>query len=172
MVAKKSARKKLQRKSKTTASKTILGTRSSAKSQKQTAKKKLAGKATAPKKLPGKKAARGKPASRTKAIGKKTTTTKTIRAPKKQLRKGTRDSEKVFPRQRMTAGSGLESGDLQGLSRLAGASSESVEELLEEGNAFEADAVKGVEDAGEAEEKEVHTHEVLEDDVPDEYLES
>jgi len=57
---------------------------------------------------------------------------------------------------------------LQGLSNVAGAASESVDELLEEGNAFEADIVKGVEDAGD--EGEVHTHEVPEDDVPEEYL--
>jgi len=33
-------------------------------------------------------------------------------------------------------------------------------------NAFEADAVKGVQDAGDANGKEVHTHEVPQDDVP------
>ena len=65
--------------------------------------------------------------------------------------------------------SGLQSGDLQGLSGLAGADSESVNELAEEGNSFEAAAVKGVEDAGDG--KSVRTHEVLEDDVPEEYLE-
>jgi hypothetical protein len=48
------------------------------------------------------------------------------------------------------------------------ANSESVDELVEEGNAFEADAVLGVEEAGDPEE--VHTHEVPEDDVPEEYL--
>jgi hypothetical protein len=36
---------------------------------------------------------------------------------------------------------------LQGLSNVEGADSESVDELLEEGNAFEADVVMGVEDA-------------------------
>ncbi len=41
-----------------------------------------------------------------------------------------------------------------------------MDELIEEGNAFEADVVAGVEDAGDADEKEVHTHEVPEDDVP------
>lgn len=49
--------------------------------------------------------------------------------------------------------------------------SESVDELVEEGNAFEAGVVMGVEDAGNADESEVHTHEVSEDDVPEEYLE-
>ena len=67
------------------------------------------------------------------------------------------------------ARSGGQSGDLQGLSNRGSADSESVDELLEEGNAFEAEAVKGVEDAGDADEDEVHTHEVPEDDVPEEY---
>jgi len=58
---------------------------------------------------------------------------------------------------------------LQGLSSLEGADSESVDELLEEGNAFEAEAVKGVQDAGDADGSEVHTHEVPQDDVPGEY---
>lgn len=65
--------------------------------------------------------------------------------------------------------SGEQSGDLQGLSNVQGADSESVDELLEEGNAFEADVVKGVEDAGDADEGEVRTHEVPQDDVPGEY---
>jgi hypothetical protein len=56
------------------------------------------------------------------------------------------------------------------LSSVKGADSESVDELLEEGNAFEAEAVTGVEDAENTDEKEVRTHEVPEDDVPEEYL--
>ncbi len=59
---------------------------------------------------------------------------------------------------------------MQGLSRREEADSESVDELLEEGNAFEAEAVEGVEDAGDHDEQEVRTHEVPEDDVPEEYL--
>jgi len=68
------------------------------------------------------------------------------------------------------ARSGGQSGDLQGLSNFGRSSSESVDELLEEGNSFEAEVVKGVEDAGDAEASEVHTHQVPEDDVPGEYL--
>lgn len=64
-----------------------------------------------------------------------------------------------------------QAGDLQGLSAVQRAASESVEELLEEGNAFEAEFVKGVEDADDADEVEVASHEVPEDDVPEEYLE-
>ena len=65
-----------------------------------------------------------------------------------------------------------QAGDLQGLSRREAADSESVEELIEEGNAFEADVVAGVESADNADEKEVHTHEIPEDDVPGEYLDN
>src|SRR6266704_3660489 len=66
--------------------------------------------------------------------------------------------------------SGRQSGDLQGLSRAEEADSESIEELLEEGNPLEAAAVSGVEEADDAEGREVHTHEVPEDDVPEEYF--
>ena len=65
---------------------------------------------------------------------------------------------------------GDQSGDLQGLSNFQGAESESVDELLLEGNTFEAEAVKGVEDAGDADRAEVRTHEAPQDDVPGEYL--
>lgn len=49
--------------------------------------------------------------------------------------------------------------------------SESVEELLEEGQALEAAAISGVEDALDPDQAEVHTHETLADDVPEEYTE-
>ena len=63
-----------------------------------------------------------------------------------------------------------QSGDLQGLSDDEEADSESVVGLLEEGQAFEAEAVGGVESALDADVAEVHTKQVLEDDVPLEYL--
>jgi len=65
-----------------------------------------------------------------------------------------------------------QSGSLQGLSDRAAAASESVDELLEEGNSFEAGVVEGVEDAPDADQGEVRTHEVPEDDVPEEYLDN
>jgi hypothetical protein len=61
-------------------------------------------------------------------------------------------------------------GDLQGISLEDRADSESIGELLEEGQTLEAEAVKGVEDALDADQGEVRTHEVPEDDVPGEYL--
>jgi len=63
-----------------------------------------------------------------------------------------------------------QSGDIQQLRDTAGADSESVEELLEEGNTFEAEAVAGVENAKDPDVSEVRTREVPEDDVPEEYL--
>jgi len=60
--------------------------------------------------------------------------------------------------------------DLAGVSRAEQADSESVDELVQEGNLFEAGAVAGVQEADDADEKEVHTHELPEDDVPEEYL--
>ena len=62
------------------------------------------------------------------------------------------------------------SADSQGLSNLEQADSESVTELLDEGNTFEAGAVMGVEQADDADPREVHTRELPEDDVPEEYL--
>jgi len=64
-----------------------------------------------------------------------------------------------------------QSGDTQGLSDVAEAGSESVTELLEEGQAFEAEAMSGVENAPDPDVAEVHTTQVAEDDVPSEYRE-
>jgi hypothetical protein len=69
--------------------------------------------------------------------------------------------------------SGGQSGALQGLSDVESADSESVDELLEEGNAFEAEVVKGVEDAPEADEGEVRTHQrPQEEDLPEDFREN
>lgn len=77
---------------------------------------------------------------------------------------------KKSKRDELGADSAGQSGDTQQISDTAGADSESVEELVEEGNAFEAAAVYGVENAKDADVSEVTTHEVPEDDVPGEYL--
>lgn len=89
----------------------------------------------------------------------------------KEMRKGSRGGRPLaFSRETAGESSGGQSGDLQGLSNTERADSESVNELIEEGNAFEAGVVSGVEEAGERGEKQVRTREVLEDDVPEEYL--
>ena len=63
-------------------------------------------------------------------------------------------------------GSAGQSGDTKGLSNVAEAGSESVEELIEEGQAFEAEVISGVENAPDPDVDEVHTKQVPEDDVP------
>ena len=60
-----------------------------------------------------------------------------------------------------------QSGDNQGLPEAEIADSESVDELAEEGQAFEAELIDAVENAPEGE---IKTREVPEDDVPEEYL--
>jgi hypothetical protein len=69
-------------------------------------------------------------------------------------------------------GSGGQSGDTQGLSDNDEATSESVRELVEEGQAFEAGIVSGIENAPDAEAGPIRTREVREDDVPREYDEN
>lgn len=62
-----------------------------------------------------------------------------------------------------------QAGDLQGLSGVEESDSESVRELVEEGQYFEADVVDAIENAPEPDVAEVKTREVPEDDVPAEY---
>ncbi|MGA2337345.1 MAG: hypothetical protein WA383_08515 [Terriglobales bacterium] len=141
---------------------------------KKTVRKKLAKKTTSPKKrVEKKKPALKKAAVKVKAPGKRTAGAKAAgalgrRAPGKSQNLGTA----AFGLQGFRSESAGQSGDLQGLSNVEAADSESVDELIEEGNAFEAGVVAGVESAGDADEKEVRTHEVPEDDVPDEYLDN
>jgi len=133
--------------------------------------KKRATKGTLKKKSAKKKPAQKKAPAKTKAVGKKTIGAKTVSVLKKQVREKSQSVETVaFSPKDPGPRSGQQSGDLQGLSSVESADSESVGDLLEEGNAFEADVVTGVEAAGSADEKEVRTHEVPEDDVPGEYL--
>ncbi len=137
---------------------------------KKMAKKKLATK-RAPKKQLAKKKVAPKKAATAKPAGKKALRTKKTGAPKKRVQEKSRSVKtEPFLTEAPARRLGSQSGDLQGLSNIEGADSESVDELLEEGNSFEADAVQGVEDADNSDEQEVHTHEVPEDDVPGEYL--
>ena len=161
MAAKKKTKKKHAK------SKRISGKK--VKPAKKLVKAKLAKKGAAPrKKLAPKKAAPKN--AKTKPVAKKTAVGKTSRAAKKQVRGKSQTMDTVvFAPEGLAARSGGQSGDLQGLSSREGADSESVDELLEEGNTFEAGVVKGVQDAGDADESEVHTHEVPQDDVPGEY---
>ncbi|HEY6768382.1 MAG TPA: hypothetical protein VI386_26805 [Candidatus Sulfotelmatobacter sp.] len=120
---------------------------------------------------PAKKAPRKKAATKAKSLTRavtrdKTAPIRTSPAEKKRPGRATSAFSRDLPQRRSEG----QSGDLQGLSNVESVDSESVDELVEEGNAFEAGIVAGVEDSEGRGEKEVHTREVPEDDVPEEYL--
>src|SRR5277367_3745005 len=133
--------------------------------------KKKVRKKTTPKKKTSKKKAVKKKAPTKKPVRKK----KSIRA-ESSVRRNTsapagRTSEvnSGMFRRGLGPNAGGQSGDIQALPRAEDVDSESVEELAEEGQAFEAEVVSGVENAPDADQDEVRTREVPEDDVPEEY---
>src|SRR5260370_13444090 len=137
---------------------------------KKKTKKKQPRKVARKKPKPVKKARKPKPAKKRAAGARKIAAGKTKRAATKRVRGKSESVDTVaFAPEGLSARSGGQSGDLQGLSSREAADSDGVAELLEEGNAFEAEVVKGVQDADDADEGEVHTHEVPQDDVPGEY---
>jgi len=160
---KRNNKKKHKKSKKTTAKK--------ARPVKRTPRKRVPKKRAAPKKVAEKMPALKKATVKTKVLGKNQAAAQTTGGARKRApgRNQNLDAD-AFRTQGMRSRAAGQSGDLQGLSNLEGADSESVDELIEEGNAFEADVVAGVENASDADEKEVHTHEVPEDDVPGEYL--
>ena len=124
------------------------------------------------KKSPMKRAsAKRKPAAKKKSVSKE----EIGRAEKPVARKATRRRAEVINpvtpsgRRGLGADSGGQSGDTQGLSRRSYDDSESVEELMEEGQYMEAEAVSGVENARDADQGEVRTRQFSEDDVPEQY---
>ena len=138
--------------------------------RKSTPAKKLVQKRTISKKL-AKRTANPNKAKPKKQSLRQATAGKTARVRKNRTRNKTRErGPSAFLRETAGSHSGEQSGDLQGLSNVESADSESVDELLEEGNAFEAGVVSGVERVGERQGREVRTREVPEDDVPGEYL--
>jgi hypothetical protein len=152
-----------------------------AKKKRVSRKKKPAGKKSKNKKSKKskKKAATRKRAAtkRRRSARKKPSRASRRSRPKNPLRAARRNSVDVpldVPvtgrRHGLGAGSAGQSGDTQGLSDAEEADSESVEELVEEGQNFEAGVVSGVEGA-DADQREVRTRQVREDDVPLEYLE-
>jgi hypothetical protein len=121
------------------------------------------------KKAPPRKVSAKRPARKTSPKGSRS------RAPREPIEPGARRAPRSYspPQPRyggLGADSGGQSGDTEGLRGFAGADSQSVLELLEEGQSFEAGIVSGVEGARNADEGEVTTREVAEDDVPLEYL--
>ena len=135
---------------------------------KVTSKKKPAKKKASTKKK--KKASTKKNTSRAKAGTKRSANlaAKTKPAPKKRspARKQALDPG-PSKSQRMER---FADSDSQGLSDVEISDSESVSELVDEGNTCEAGVVSGVERAENADEREVRTREFPEDDVPQEYL--
>jgi hypothetical protein len=145
----KTNRKKNQKKQKPRASKKFTRKARLAAKEKPTEKSKAAKSKPAKNKVsPKKKSIRA-----TAAVRRKSQSVETVSLEPKGL--GTR--------------AGVGAGDLQDISILENVDSESAEELLEEGQAFEAGIISGVEDAPDADKSEVTTHEVPQDDVPGEY---
>jgi hypothetical protein len=126
-----------------------------------------------------KKARKKRTSGKMEIVRKKKIAAKRKAAPKKKLirrkKRGARSKAEMtspvalWDRRGLGSASGGQSGDTQGLSRKEDSDSESVEELAEEGQSFEAEAVSGVENAKDPDEGEVTTTEVPEDDVPEEY---
>ncbi len=124
-----------------------------------------------------KPATKKKPAPKKKAVVKKSSAAKKSKkpAPKKKPAKRPRGNQQFTEsvmeptRRGLGSSSGGQSGDTQGLSLRERADSESVTELEQEGQYFEAEAVDAIENAPDPERGPLRTHEVAEDDVPEEY---
>jgi hypothetical protein len=161
------ARKKPARKKKIVSKKKPTLKNKPAAQKKLAAKKKVAARRKPVKKASAKKIV-AKQAAKKKSVAKKPATKK------KSAAKKTTPQEVINPvtpsgRRGLGAASGGQSGDTQGLSRRDYDDSESVEELLEEGQYMEAEAVSGVENAPDADQGEVRTRQFPVDDVPKEY---
>jgi hypothetical protein len=153
------------------------------KAKKKTVSKKVQPRKAAPKKSAKKKSAKKKSPAKSKSVKKKVSRTKA--SPKRVAAK---PAAKPAPRTRSARQSQVQrkrqvpesmssrlrppQGDpaSEGLSNSEHADSESVGELLEEGNTFEAGVIRGVERADDSDGKEVRTRQFAEDDVPEEYL--
>ena len=142
----------------------------SAKPAKKARKRTVKSKAT--RKSAKKKTIQKKVATREKSSRKKSTSKAKLRTRKKFVSAVAELKREFKSRNLATTGmvSPRQTEDFTGLSRAEEADTESVDELVEEGNILEAGAVAGVQEADDEDEREVHTHEVPEDDVPEEYL--
>jgi hypothetical protein len=155
-------KKKTKKKTKKAATKK--SAKATKRSSKKISKKTVARKSAAPKKrLTAKPAAKSAKKPTSPSPRKPSKAAPARRGKQENIETVTFEPKGLGPR------SGGQSGDLQGLSNRAGADSESVDELLEEGNAFEAEVVKGIEDVPDADEDEVRTRQFPADDVPAEY---
>ena len=142
--------------------------------KKKTAAKKKAG---GSRKAAGKKKAAKKPKAAAKKVVFSKRSARVTRTAPREISSGSERSSLGSsrlvralrsPRRGTGDEAGGQAGDLQGLSREEDAGAESVEELVEEGQAFEADVINGVENAPDADEGPIRTHDRLEDDIPPE----
>jgi hypothetical protein len=136
--------------------------------KKKSRKKTPPKKSTPKKKISKKKAVSKKPVRKKKSILAESSVRRNIPGPAGRT---SEVNSGMFRQGRRGLGpnAGGQSGDIQALPRAEDVDSESVEELSEEGQAFEAEVVSGVENAPDADRGEVRTREVPEDDVPEEY---
>ena len=105
-----------------------------------------------------------------RSAAKRRTTPKKHAGRSRQAAMGSQNVETVQMKPRaLRARAGAGGGDFGGVSTVESVDSESADELLEEGQAFEAGIVSGVEDAPDADQGPVKTRVVPEDDVPEEY---
>ena len=138
-----------------------------AKKAKQKKAKRVSKEITAKAKLSRKKAAPKRKGTR-KAARKRASRRQPIRVAQAIL--GSQSVETLqLKRRAWEAAAGAGGGDFGGVSVVERADSESADELLEEGQTFEAGIVSGVENAPDPDQGEVRTHEVPQDDVPEEY---
>ena len=134
------------------------GKKRTARNSRVSAKAKLSAKIRAKKSSTKRKpASRRRPVRETEVMGSQSVETLPLSAVRPKARSA------------RAASSGDGGGDYSGTSVVEGADSESPRELLEEGQTFEAGIVEGVQNAPNADQGEVRTREVPEDDVPREY---
>lgn len=148
MAKKKQRRKKKPIRAKAASKKSAARKKKTARRRTVVAKKRLTGKAAA---ALARKAARKNKAAR-----------------RERLARGVRSVGNAIAVMSAGPGSGSagQSGDIQGLSDVETADSESVRELVEDGQDYEAGIIDGIENAPDADQGEIKTREVPEDEIP------
>ena len=136
--------------------------------KKQSKPKKALKKAASSKVVARKKATSSKVVAKKKATPKKAAPKKTLASKKGKGRGRSEQSVSLDPK-KLRARRGGKSGDVQGIPEVAGAATESMDELLEDGTVFEVEIVEGVEDVTDADLAETKSSEPPEDDIPEEY---
>ena len=139
--------------------------------KKQKRKKKPIRAKTAGKKIVAHKkrtAKRGNVAAKKRLTGKAAASLARKAARRERLSRGVHSVGNDIAVMSVGPGSGTagQSGDIQGLSDVETADSESVRELVEDGQDYEAGIIDGIENAPDADQGEIKTREVPEDEIP------